>query len=105
MCFLIMDLGVEDTILGYPWPLTFEPKFNWRDSVIDTTTLPIVVRSLDWRLVHIRPTIATINIDNKDKHTIFRQLVEESTTQNISTDIAIQAKKHTEKVDVPKPYQ
>jgi hypothetical protein len=49
MCFLVTDLGSEDLILGYPWLATFEPKFNWRNSVVDTAHLPIIVRSLDWR--------------------------------------------------------
>jgi hypothetical protein len=48
MRFLITDLGNEDLILGYPWLAMFEPQFNWRNSVIDTIHLPIVIRSLDW---------------------------------------------------------
>jgi hypothetical protein len=36
MRFLITDLGNEDLILGYPWLVTFEPQFNWRNSIIDT---------------------------------------------------------------------
>jgi hypothetical protein len=44
MHFLVMDLGNEDLILGYPWLATFEPQFNWRNSVVDTAHLPIVVQ-------------------------------------------------------------
>ena len=36
MRFLIMDLGDDDLILGYPWLSTFEPQFSWHDGVIDT---------------------------------------------------------------------
>ena len=43
MWFLVTDLGGEDLILGYPWLSTFEPKFRWRDTVIDTLSLPIIV--------------------------------------------------------------
>jgi hypothetical protein len=43
MRFLVTDLGNEDLILGYPWLATFEPQFNWRNSVVDTAHLPIVV--------------------------------------------------------------
>ena len=43
MRFLVMDLGGEDLILGYPWLSTFEPKFRWRDAVIDTSSLPIII--------------------------------------------------------------
>ena len=49
MRFLVTDLGLEDMILGYPWLAAYEPKFSWKDAVIDTTSLPIVIRSLDWR--------------------------------------------------------
>ena len=48
MRFLIMDLGNEDLILGYPWLANFEPKFSWSKGVIDTSHLPIIIRSLDW---------------------------------------------------------
>jgi hypothetical protein len=65
MRFLVTDLGGEDLVLGYPWLATFEPQFNWREAVIDTTTLPIVIRSLDWKQARIRPTIAGIMTDNE----------------------------------------
>jgi hypothetical protein len=58
MCFLVTDLGNEDLILGYPWLATFEPQFNWRNSVVDTTHLSIVVRSLNWRKGWFRPVVA-----------------------------------------------
>jgi hypothetical protein len=48
MQFLVTDLGLEDLILGYPWLAAFEPHFKWKDTVIDTKYLPIVIRSLDW---------------------------------------------------------
>ena len=34
MKFLVTDLGGEDLILGYPWLSTFEPKFRWRDTLL-----------------------------------------------------------------------
>jgi predicted aspartyl protease len=43
MQFLITDLGLEDLILGYPWLAAFEPQFKWKDAVIDTKYLPIVI--------------------------------------------------------------
>jgi hypothetical protein len=48
MRFLITDLGLEDLILGYPWLANFEPKFSWKDAAIDTSYLPIIIRSLSW---------------------------------------------------------
>ena len=58
MQFLVTSLGNEDLILGYPWLTTFEPQFNWTNGVINTSYLPVVIRSLDWRNLRIRPTIA-----------------------------------------------
>ena len=48
MRFLITDLGNKDLILGYPWLVNFEPKFSWKEGVIDVSYLPIIIRSLDW---------------------------------------------------------
>ena len=60
MKFLVTDLGGEDLILGYPWLSTFEPKFRWRDASIDTSFLPIIIWSVDWRKSRIKPVIARI---------------------------------------------
>ena len=48
MRFLITDLGIEDAILGYPWLAQFEPNFGWKEGIIDTNFLPIIMRSLNW---------------------------------------------------------
>ena len=58
MKFLVTNLGGEDLILGGPWLSTFEPKFRWRDASIDTSFLPIIIRSVDWRKSQIKPVIA-----------------------------------------------
>ena len=63
MRFLVTSLGNEDLILGYPWLTTFEPQFNWTNGVIDTSYLPIVIRSLDWKTLKIRPTIANAHTE------------------------------------------
>ena len=60
MKFLVTDLGGEDLILGYPWLSTFEPRFRWRDASIDTSFLPIIIRSVDWRKSRVKPVIARI---------------------------------------------
>ena len=59
MHFLITDLGDDDLILGYPWLLTFEPKFSWHNGVIDTHFLPIIIRSLNWKQQR-QPVVAHI---------------------------------------------
>ena len=51
MRFLVTSLGSEDLILGYPWLTTFEPQFNWTNGVIDTSYLPVVIQSLDWKVL------------------------------------------------------
>ena len=60
MKFLVTDLGGEDLILGYPWLSTFEPKFRLRDTAINTSFLPIIIQSVDWRKSRIKPIIARI---------------------------------------------
>ncbi len=57
MCFLVTDLGVEDVILGYPWLSMFEPQFSWKDAMVDTNILPVVIRSLDWYTLILKPSI------------------------------------------------
>jgi hypothetical protein len=83
MRFLITDLGIEDLVLGYPWLSTFEPKFSWRDSTIDIATLPIVIRSLDWRRAYSHPTIARMVTDD-EKMSIVHELEGESGNEHIT---------------------
>ena len=118
MRFLVTDLGNEDLILGYPWLATFEPQFRWRDSVIDTTYLPIVIRSLDWRKARFRPTVAKVvasrriasatlpRLSNEEKLAILHDLEEvDSRVRGISTDLAANAGQYTARVEIPVQYQ
>jgi hypothetical protein len=98
MRFLVTDLGNEDLILGYPWLATFEPQFNWRNSIVDTAHLPIIVRSLDWRKGRFRPVVARMvagrrvasappRLSHATKLAILQELEQECThAQGISTD-------------------
>ena len=45
MRFLITNIGNEDVLLRYPWHATFEPKFGWKDAIIETRALPIILSS------------------------------------------------------------
>ena len=45
MRFFVTDIGNKDILLGYPWLATFEPKFGWKDAIIETSALPIVISS------------------------------------------------------------
>ncbi len=93
MRFLIMDLGIEDIILGYPWLSTFEPQFSWKDGAIDTTLLPVVIRSPDWHTLMLRPTIRSTRIGRtvteEAKQKIVDILKGESQIGSIATDLAV----------------
>ena len=112
MRFLVTSLGNEDLILGYPWLMTFEPQFNWTNGVIDTRYLSIVVHSLDWKVLQIRPTIMTTwadeapHISRIQRIQIQEELAQESNAwANISTELAQKAGQYTRKVEIPEQYK
>ncbi len=78
MRFLVMDLGVKDVILGYPWLATFEPQFSWKDATVDTTILPVVIRSPDWYTLILRPSIHRVKI--KQSQTIANTQIGQTVT-------------------------
>ena len=101
MRFLVTDIGNEDILLGYPWLATFEPKFGWKDAIIETEALPIIITStipVDSRLV-----IAGVQTQ-EDKETILRELEETTTIRGIATELAIQAGEGKKKVEIPAVY-
>ena len=111
MRFLMMDLGGEDLILGYPWLSTFEPKFRWRDAVIDTSFLPIIIQSVDWRKSWIKPMIARvikgqrIQTKREQQHeAILQGLKRESSLKGSSIKISREAGKFTQDIEVPEEY-
>ena len=87
MEFLVTDLGMEDMILGYPWLAQFEPQFSWKDAAIDTAYLPIVVRSLDWRGLRIRPELMAM--PNTSQNTLIGDLGNDSTNTLVEPIIRI----------------
>ena len=110
MRFLVTSLGNEDLILGYPWLTTFEPQFNWANGVIDTSHLLIVIRSLDWKALRVRPTIAATS--EKEPMTIIQRAYaydvldqESNVWANISTELAQKAGQYTKKVEIPPHYR
>jgi hypothetical protein len=113
MRFLITDLGLEDLILGYPWLANFEPKFSWKDTAIDTSYLPIVIRSLSWyqttRSTISNTTVARIvtePLSDTEKDLIIEDLEAESSWhRNISTQLAQDAGQYMQKVAIPAEYQ
>jgi hypothetical protein len=73
MRFLVTDIGHEEVLLGYPWLATFEPKFQWKSTVIDERTLPIIISSINPRSIKQQPIIAT-GLSEDAKQSIVRQL-------------------------------
>ena len=109
MQFLVTSLGNKDLILGYPWLTTFEPQFNWTNGVIDTSYLPIVICSLDWKMLRICPTI--VAVPEEEPMSIiqwvhaYEVLEQESNTwANISTELAQKAGQYTQMVEIPSHY-
>jgi len=43
--FFLTDLGDHKVILGYPWFAANQPKIDWARGWIDTTQLPLILRS------------------------------------------------------------
>jgi hypothetical protein len=113
MQFLVTDLGLEYLILGYPWLAYFEPKFSWRDGVIDTSHLPIVIQSLAWhqttQTTISNTTVAQIitePLSDQEKDQIILELEEEiSAGRGITTQLAQDAGQYTKPVEVLKEYQ
>ena len=112
MKFLVTDLGGEDLILGYPWLSTIEPKFRWRDAAIDTSFLPIIIRSVDWRKLQVKPVIARIiqgrriqTRRQQQREAIFKELERESLLKGISIELSREAGKFTQEVEVPNEYR
>jgi hypothetical protein len=103
MCFLITDIGSEDLLLGYPWLAMFEPKFNWQHTVIDEQMLPVIISSINPRIIRLHPVIAKL-MTNKEKQSIICTLETQSTIQGVSTELAIQARQNTKAAEIPPEY-
>jgi hypothetical protein len=103
MCFLITDIGSEDILLGYPWLATFEPKFNWRHAVIDERVLPVVISSVNPRIIRLQPIIARLMTDD-EKQSIVRTLETQSTIRGVSTELVVQAGQNTKAAIIPPEY-
>ena len=90
--FLVTNIGNEDIILGYPWMAAFEPKFTWKNGVINEKELPIILRS-------VNPSIPGKEL------IIARTQGSDTIRATTSTKLAIKAQQYTKKVEVPAEYQ
>jgi hypothetical protein len=112
MRFLVTDLGLEDLILGYPWLAHFEPKFSWREGVIDMTHLPVIIQSLSWHQTTqttvssaVVARIITEPLSDQEKDQIVQELEEESSAgRGVATQFAQDAQQYTKEVEVPLEY-
>ena len=101
MQFLVTDIGNEDILLGYPWLATFEPKFGWKNAVIETQALSIIISST--HPVESRLVIAGMQ-SQEEKEEIACQLEETTMIWGIATELAIQAGEGMKKADIPVVY-
>ena len=101
MRFLVTDIGNEDILLGYPWLATFEPKFGWKDAVIETQALPIIITST--LPVDSRQVIAGLQT-YEEKSEIVQELEATTTIRGIATELAIQAGEGKKQVEIPAVY-
>ena len=46
MQFLVMDLGEDEIILGYPWLAVFQPDIDWKAAVLAEELQPLVIKTL-----------------------------------------------------------
>jgi hypothetical protein len=84
MRFLVTDIGHEEVLLGYPWLATFEPRFNWRSTVIDEHTLPIIISSINPRIARRQPIIAMSLLED-EKQSIVQQLETKCHIRGVAT--------------------
>jgi hypothetical protein len=113
MRFLITDLGLEDLILGYPWLAYFEPKFSWKEGVIDMTHLPIIIRLLSWhqttQTIVSNATVAQTVMDplsDQEKDQIVQELEREySSGRGMAMQFTQDAQQYTQMVEIPSEYQ
>jgi hypothetical protein len=104
MCFLITNIRREEILLGYPWLATFKPKFDWRSATMAPQFMPVIISSINPRIIRSQPVIAVTLLES-EKHSIVRQLESECTIRGISTDLAVQAGTHQANIKIPEEYQ
>ena len=79
----------------------FEPKFGWKNAIIETNTLPINISSThpinSWSVV---PGLHT----EEEKREIVWELEADTTIRGIATELAIQAREGKKKVEIPTVY-
>ena len=60
MRFFLTDLGDHKVILGYPWFAANQPKIDWARGWIDTTQLPLILRSTNAQKPQFNPSTSNL---------------------------------------------
>jgi len=60
MRFFLADLGEHKVILGYPWFVANQPKIDWARGWIDTTQLPLILRSTNTLKPQFNPDTSSL---------------------------------------------
>jgi hypothetical protein len=107
MRFLIMDIGREDVLLGYPWLLTYEPRFSWKHGTIDESNLPIVLRTIN---PNDRKDVVLRYLSTDECAEIVAELEREvggepPIIRNASVELAVATQQYTKKVTIPEEYK
>jgi hypothetical protein len=71
MRFLLSDLGDNKLILGYPWFADAQPKIDWKHSWLNSSQLPIVLRSADVAKIHFVPQTKNIPHTRQETNHIY----------------------------------
>jgi hypothetical protein len=69
MRFLITNIRQEEILLGYPWLATFKPKFDWRSTTIEPQFMPVIISSINPRIIRSYPIIAAM-LSETEKNSI-----------------------------------
>ncbi len=104
--FLIMNLGRDEVILGYPWLTAFEPIIHWWDATLDKKCQPVVISSIKPEETQISTTITKeewekLNKEIEDPYTIIRK----TTTASELAQKAMDKTKKTFEQMIPEEYR
>src|SRR5260370_1137157 len=87
-------------------PVSIPTNYTMSDKTapIDTTELPVVIRTVNPRIEQMMPVIARA-LTEPEKWNIVHELADQSSIRTTATDLAIKAKQYTAKTKIPPEYQ
>src|SRR5712671_7727176 len=72
--FFLLDLGDSKAIFGYPWFASAQPNIDWARGWIDSSQLPIILRSPDAQKAQFIAKNGRTAIKQTTESTIIRRL-------------------------------